>query len=97
MLKKSLIAATSLAALFACGYSGPLYLPKNAAQQTGATTKNQFAPNSLAQTESANESTTTNKMPPKSLLPATVIVESANLESANAIESSPKTSATTKN
>jgi predicted small lipoprotein YifL len=96
MLKKSLIAATSLAALFACGYSGPLYLPKNAANQTGATTKNQFAPNSLAQTESANESTTS-KMPPKSLLPATIIVESANLESANAIESSPKTSATTKN
>lgn len=96
MLKKSLIAATSLAALFACGYSGPLYLPKNAANQTGATTKNQFAPNSLAQTESANESTTS-KMPPKSLLPATIIVESANLESANVIESSPKTSATTKN
>lgn len=96
MLKKSLIAATSLAALFACGYSGPLYLPKNAANQTGATTKNQFAPNSLAQTESANESTTS-KMPPKSLLPATIIVESANLESANAIESSPKTSTTTKN
>ena len=96
MLKKSLIAATSLAALFACGYSGPLYLPKNAANQTGATTKNQFAPNNLAQTESANESTTS-KMPPKSLLPATIIVESANLESANAIESSPKTSATTKN
>ncbi|MBX9866622.1 MAG: lipoprotein [Burkholderiales bacterium] len=96
MLKKSLIAAISLAALFACGYSGPLYLPKNAANQTGATTKNQFAPNSLAQTESANESTTS-KMPPKSLLPATIIVESANLESANAIESNPKTSATTKN
>lgn len=96
MLKKSLIAATSLAALFACGYSGPLYLPKNAANQTGATTKNQFAPNSLAQTESSNESTTS-KMPPKSLLPATIIAESANLESANAIESSPKTSTTTKN
>jgi|GEM_PF-2847266 len=96
MLKKSLIAATSLAALFACGYSGPLYLPKNAANQTGATTKNQFSPNSLAQTESANESTTS-KMPPKSLLPATIIVESSNLESASAIESSPKTSATTKN
>ena len=96
MLKKSLIAATSLAALFACGYSGPLYLPKNAANQTGATTKNQFSPNSLSQTESANESTTS-KMPPKSLLPATIIAESSNFESTTANESSPKTPATTKN
>lgn len=78
-------------ALIACGYSGPLYLPQNADKQAGATSKNQFAPTSLAQVESSNESSVTNKPVRKSLLPATIVPESANFESVSVIESSPKT------
>ena len=51
MLKNSCVVAITLVALIACGYSGPLYLPQNADKQAGATSKNQFAPTSLAQVE----------------------------------------------
>lgn len=91
MLKNSLIAAITIVALVACGYSGPLYLPQNADKQPGATSKNQFAPTSLAQVESSNESSAANKSARKSLLPATIMPESANFESASVTESSPKT------
>lgn len=91
MLKNFLIAAITIVALVACGYSGPLYLPQNADKQPGATSKNQFAPTSLAQVESSNESSAANKPARKSLLPATIMPESANFESANVTESSPKT------
>lgn len=91
MLKNSCVAAITLVALVACGYSGPLYLPQNADKQPGATSKNQFAPTSLAQVESSNESSVTNKPARKSLLPATIVPESANFESVSVIESSPKT------
>ena len=91
MLKNSCVTVITLAILVACGYSGPLYLPQNADKQAGATSKNEFAPTSLAQVESSNESVPVNQVKRKSLLPAMIVPESANLESASVIESSPKT------
>ena len=96
MLKNSLIAAITIVALVACGYSGPLYLPQNADKQPGATSKNQFAPTNLAQVESSNESSVANKPARKSLLPAMIVPESANVESTNLVESNSKINQTVK-
>lgn len=75
MFKKIFIGVITIAALFACGYKGPLYLPKDAGSQPNNNSKNQFAP-----TANAVESMNSESTPRKSLLPA-------KLNESNTIES----------
>ncbi len=78
MLKNLFISITTLATLFACGYKGPLYLPKNAGSQQNNSSKNQFAPTSNIAESMTNEST-----PRKSLLPAKLNESSTTESSVN--------------
>lgn len=78
MLKKIFLGVITIATLFACGYKGPLYLPKNANSQSNSNSKNQFAPTSNVIESMAIEST-----PRKSLLPATLNESSTSESSVN--------------
>lgn len=79
MFKKILIGVITIAALFACGYKGPLYLPKDAGSQPNNNSKNQFAP-----TSNVGESMTSESTPRKSLLPAKLNESSTTESSVNA-------------
>jgi predicted small lipoprotein YifL len=75
MLKRIFIASTSLLVLVACGYKGPLYLPKNQ-PTTSSSANNAFAPkiNTIESTQANDKAA--------SMIPAN-LNESKNTESSS--------------